>query len=46
MFRSQQERANEAWKKLGDRMGFDFMTVEPTRKGDRIFTAIATRKEP
>jgi hypothetical protein len=39
MFRSQQERANEAWEKLGKKMGFDYMTVEPNGKGDRFFTA-------
>ena len=26
---SPQERANSAWKKLGDEMGFDHMSVEP-----------------
>ena len=37
---SPQERANQAWKELGDRMGFDFMTVEPCGKGNRFFTAL------
>ena len=27
--RSAQERANDAWKALGDEMGFDHMTVKP-----------------
>lgn len=27
--RSQQENANEAWRKLGDEMGFKWDTVEP-----------------
>lgn len=36
---SPQENANRAWKELGDRMGFDFMTVQPTGEGDRFFTA-------
>lgn len=29
MFDSPQESANRAWQKLGDKMGFDHMTVEP-----------------
>lgn len=29
MGRSQQENANDAWKALGDEMGFDHMTVQP-----------------
>ena len=41
---SPQESANRAWCELGDRMGFDGMTVEPTGRGDRFFTAIG--KEP
>ena len=36
---SPQERANEAWKRLGEKMGFDYMTVKPTGKGDRFFSA-------
>lgn len=39
MPRSQQERANDAWAKLGEEMGFDPMTVNPTGEGDRIFNA-------
>ena len=39
MPRSPQENANDAWQELGNRMGFDFMTVVPTNKGDRFFTA-------
>lgn len=39
---SVQERANAAWQELGNRMGFDHMTVRPTRKGDRFFTASPT----
>lgn len=38
---SQQERANIAWGELGKKMGFKAMTVEPSRKGDRYFTAEA-----
>lgn len=37
---SQQERANHAWKDLGRRMGFDWLTVQPiTGKGERFFSA-------
>ncbi len=36
---SPQENANNAWKALGDEMGFDHLTVEPNGKGDRFFTA-------
>jgi hypothetical protein len=36
---SQQEKANMAWKRLGVKMGFEFMTVKPTGKGDRFFSA-------
>lgn len=38
--RSQQERANDAWAALGKKMGFDHMTVQPTSKGMRVFTAV------
>ena len=37
--RSVQENANAAWARLGERMGFDPMTVRPTGKGDRFFSA-------
>ncbi len=37
---SPQENANRAWAELGERMGFDCMTVEPTGRGDRFFTAV------
>ncbi len=36
---SLQERANAAWKALGDEMGFDHMTVKPNGRGDRFFSA-------
>lgn len=37
---SPQERANAAWKELGEKMGFDHMTVKPiSDKGDRFFLA-------
>jgi len=38
--RSQQEHANDAWAALGQKMGFDPMTVQPSGDGDRFFTAI------
>lgn len=38
---SPQENANTAWARLGEEMGFDYMTVQPDHgKGDRFFTAI------
>jgi hypothetical protein len=40
-----QENANRAWAELGARMGFDFMTVEPTGRGDRFFTAVPLETE-
>lgn len=39
--RSQQENANAAWAALGERMNFDPMTVQPTGRGDRFFSAVA-----
>ena len=38
--RSPQENANAAWRALGEKMGFDHMTVKPNGKGPRFFTAI------
>lgn len=43
---SAQERANAAWAKLGSKMGFDPMTVEPMGRGDRFFSAIQTTPPP
>ena len=43
--RNQQERANNAWEALGKKMGFDYMTVQPSGKGDRFFTAIPSETE-
>ena len=35
-----QENANRAWERLGAKMGFDYMSVEPiSGKGQRHFTA-------
>ena len=36
---STQENANRAWCLLGKELGFDHMTVSPSDKGDRFFTA-------
>lgn len=40
MFDPPQENANRAWCVLGVAMGFDGMTVEPSQKGQRFFTAV------
>ena len=38
---SPQENANAAWARLGAKMGFDHMTVQPSPgKGNRFFSAI------
>lgn len=42
---SQQERANNAWEALGRKMGFKFMTVRPSPKGQRFFTAEPVEEE-
>ena len=42
---SSQERANAAWEELGQRMGFDHMTVLPARGGDRFFSAVPSGTE-
>lgn len=36
---SPQERANNAWRSLGHNMGFNYLTVKPSPKGQRFFTA-------
>lgn len=38
--RSQQERANDAWKELGDELGFDHMTVQPNGLNQLDFLAM------
>ena len=40
MPRSPQENANAAWERLGDKMGFQHMTVELSDKGERFFKAV------
>jgi predicted TIM-barrel fold metal-dependent hydrolase len=38
--RSPQENANAAWRRLGEKRGFKFMTVIPRpEKGDKFFRA-------
>ncbi len=37
--RSPQENANDAWERLGKKMGFDHMTVQPSGEGDSVFFA-------
>ena len=34
-----QENINEYWKKLGDKYGFEYMTVEPSSRGNLFFLA-------
>jgi hypothetical protein len=50
MPRSAQENANAAWAELGSRMGFDAMTVRPSGRGYRFFSAepvaIKTAQKP
>lgn len=43
---SQQENANRAWARLGEKLGFDYMTVQPiSGKGDRFFSAVPSENE-
>ena len=42
---NQQENANSAWEKLGKKLGFDYMTVRPSNKGNRFFTAVPSETE-
>jgi len=40
---SPQENANRAWRMLGEKMGFDYMTVQPIAgKGNQCFSAVPT----
>lgn len=36
---SPQESANRAWKRLGEKIGFDHMTVQPCGADQLVFTA-------
>lgn len=41
-----QENANSAWANLGEKMGFDWNTVQPIQgKGTRFFSAVPTEPE-
>ena len=43
---SPQDNANMAWRKLGEKMGFDYTTVRPIdRKGQRFFSAVPSETE-
>jgi hypothetical protein len=43
---SPQENANRAWGELGEKMGFDHMTVQPIPgKGNRFFSAVPSETE-
>ena len=43
---SPQENANRAWARLGEKYGFDSMTVNPiANKGDRFFSAVPIAAE-
>ena len=43
--RTRQQRANDAWDRLGKEMGFDHHTVRPNGKGDLFFLADPTTCE-
>ena len=45
MCSSAQENANQAWSSLGKKMGFDAMSVRPSNKGQRFFTAVLSETE-
>ena len=44
-FSTPQENANAAWARLGEKMGFDSMSVRPSDKGQRFFTAVPSETE-
>ena len=44
--RSQQENANDAWRMLGEKMRFDYNTVQPiSGKGMLFFSAVPSENE-
>ncbi len=46
LFGTPQENANRAWQSLGQKMGFDHMTVKPIQGADtRFFSAIPSENE-
>ena len=44
-FDSPQQNANRVWQKLGEKMGFEWDSVQPSTKGNRFFTAIPSETE-
>ncbi len=42
---SPQENANAAWARLGKELGFDHMTVKPTGKGNKFFSATPNKRD-
>ena len=43
---SPQENANRAWQSLGEKMGFDYMSVQPQEgKGMRFFSAVPSENQ-
>jgi predicted TIM-barrel fold metal-dependent hydrolase len=45
MFGTPQENAKRAWQRLGEKKGFDYMSVQPVSgKGQRFFTAVPIEK--
>lgn len=43
---SPQENANRAWRQLGEKIGFDYETVQPiSGKGYRFFSAIPSEND-
>jgi hypothetical protein len=46
LFGTPQENANAAWRRLGEKMGFDYATVRPIGgKGQRFFSAVPNETE-
>lgn len=43
---SPQATANAWWKKLGEELGFDYMTARPSPRGARFFTAEVEEHTP
>lgn len=48
MHESPQVKANRAWQSLGHKMGFNYLSVKASDKGQRFFTAepLTILKEP
>ena len=43
--RSPRENAHDAWRALGERMGFDWETVMPSSGGQSFFSAVPKERE-